>query len=334
MAASGIIVIPFNNRHKTIWDTKNILLPRRTVFGSKNGTISSNRFFFGKTIVSNSSQRQSNSTKYFVGAIPVFTPLSSSELDLRSQLENQVRSAFYTAGMALTQLNELRLYRSTHLSFEEFCQDVFGFSRDYAYLKMAAAKVYQNLLDNLPTSGRQVLLPTRQRQLRPIIKAKLEDDVQVQVWQEAVDLAHNHVPTSSIVAQVVRLHQAAEKNLINPFTTGEICRLVVRDNSQLKGKGGCWCIIDQVYLSSCTVNTWSDEFEVPIENLESLGFDAQQYQALENIGVRMTKLYETGSLDQAAFWILNGLAKLNRPYLTTLEEKLLELLEKEYSINP
>lgn len=284
--------------------------------------------------MSNSSQRQSNSSNYFVGTIPVFTPLSSSESDLRSQLENQVRSAFYTAGMALTQLKELRLYRSTHLSFEEFCQDVFGFSRDYAYLKIAAAKVYQNLLDNLPTSGRQILLPTRQRQLRPIIKAKLEDDVQVQVWQEAFDLAHNQVPTSSIVAQVVRLHQAAEKNLINPFTTGEICRFVVRDNSQLKGKGGCWCIIDEVYLSTCKVNTWSDEFEVPIENLESLDFDAQQYQAIENIGVRMTKLYETGSLDQAALWILNGLAKLNRPYLTTLEEKLLELLEEEYSISP
>lgn len=284
--------------------------------------------------MSNSSQHQSNSTNYFVGAVPVFTSLSSSELDLRSQLINQVRSAFYTAGMALIQLKELRLYRSTHLSFEEFCQDVFGFSRDYAYLKMSAAKVYQNLLDKLPTSGRQVLLPTRQRQLRPIIKAKLNDDVQVQVWQEAVDLAHERVPTSSIVAQAVRLHQAEAKNLVNSFTTGEICRLVVRNNSQLKGKGGCWCIIDQVYLSTCKVNTWSDEFEVPIENLESLGFDSQQYQAIENIGVRMTRLYETGSLDQAAFWILNGLAKLNRPYLTTLEEKLLELLEEEYLISP
>jgi hypothetical protein len=35
-------------------------------------------------------------------------------------------------------------------------------------------------------------------------------------------------------------------------------------------------------------------------------------------------------LDDAAIWILNGLAKISRPYLTDLEEKLLNLLEKQY----
>ena len=45
---------------------------------------------------------------------------------------------------------------------------------------MAAAKVYQNLADNLPQSlnkptiGRQPILPTKERQLRPIVKAKLD----------------------------------------------------------------------------------------------------------------------------------------------------------------
>ncbi len=63
------------------------------------------------------SKRQSHSSSIDVGAIRVFTPLSSDELELRTALEARVRSAFYTAGMALIQLNELRLYRSTHLSF-------------------------------------------------------------------------------------------------------------------------------------------------------------------------------------------------------------------------
>ena len=66
---------------------------------------------------------------------------------------------------------------------------------------MAAARVYQNLLDNLPpcsgkpTNGRQQILPTRQRQLRPIVKAKLDDDAQVEVWQMAITLAEGKVPT-------------------------------------------------------------------------------------------------------------------------------------------
>jgi hypothetical protein len=258
----------------------------------------------GKAIVGKWGKRQENSSHRNVGAIPVFTPLSADELKFRASLEHQVKSAFYQAGMALIQLNELRLYRSTHLSFEEFCQDVFSFSRDYAYLQMAAARVYQNLLDNLPTIGRHLPLPTRQRQLRPIIKAKLDKDAQLEVWSSAVALAQGKVPTSSIVAEAVRLYLAEDNSLDNPFAEGEICRISVRGNSQLKGKGGCWCVVSQVHLSSCTVNTWSDELELPIENLESLGFDEEQYRTIEDIGVRMTQLYETGSLCEAALWIL------------------------------
>ena len=278
-------------------------------------------------------KRQSNSSSIDVGAIRVFTPLSSDELKLRASLENRVRSAFYTAGMALIQLNELRLYRSTHLSFEEFCQDVFSFSRDYAYLKMAAAKIYHHLLERLPTNGRHLPLPTRQRQLRPMIKAKLDADAQLYVWSNAVTLAEGKVPTHSLVSEAVRLYFAENSEPHNPFTTGEICRIVVRDNSQLRGLGGSWCIVSMVHLSSCSVNTWNDELEVPIENLESLGFDPEQYQTMEDLGVRMTLLHETGKLDDAALWILNGLAKLNRHYLTPLEEKLLQLLETEYGTN-
>jgi hypothetical protein len=271
------------------------------------------------------------SKKKNIGVIPILTPLSADEIELRASLEKQVGSAFYQAGMALLKLNELRLYRSTHFSFEDFCQDVFSFSRDYAYLKMAAAKIYQNLLDNMPSNSRH-LLPTRQRQLRPIIKAKLDDDASLKVWNHAVTLAGGKIPTSPIVAEAVRLYLNANNPTDNPFHIGEICRILVRGNSQLKNQAGCWCIVSQVHLSSCTVNTWSDELEVPIENLESLLFDERQYQSIEDIGVRMTSLYETGKLDEAALWVLNGLAKLNRPYLTTLEEKLLQLLEREYGI--
>ncbi len=270
--------------------------------------------------------------------IPVFEPLNALDQKLRRSLEQDVKTAFYSAGLALIKLKELRLYRSTHLSFEEFCLDVFSFSRDYAYLKMAAARVYQNLLDNLPpcsgkpTNGRQQILPTRQRQLRPIVKAKLDDDAQVEVWQMAITLAEGKVPTNSIVDEAVRLYLAQDDTQLNPFSPKEICQIVVRGNSQLKGLGGCWCIVDQVHETSCTVNTWNNELEVPVSNLESKGFDAQQHRTIEDLGVRMTLLHQTGRLDKAALWILDGLAKLDESYLTPLEEKLLQVLEEEYGL--
>jgi hypothetical protein len=44
----------------------------------------------------------------------------------------------------------------------------------------------------------------------------------------------------------------------------------------------------------------------------------------------MIKLQNTQKLDKAALWVLDGLAKLERPYLTALEEKLLQVLEEVY----
>ena len=268
--------------------------------------------------------------------LSVFEPLNAQETELRLSLEQDVKTAFYRSGLALIKLNQLRLYRNTHLSFKEFCQDVFGYSSDYAYLKMAAAKVYQNLIDNLspsedkPTIGRHSILPTRQRQLRPIVKAKLDADAQVLVWNMAIALAEGQIPSSSIVTQAVNLYLDQGNTKLNPFTEGEICRIVVRNNSKLKGKGGSWCVVEEVNDSNCIVNTWNDQLEVPVNNLESTEFDTEQYQNLEDIGVRMTELHQTGKLDKAALWVLNGLAKLDKPYLTTLEENLLQLLEDFY----
>ena len=198
---------------------------------------------------------------------------------------------------------------------------------------MAAAKVYQNLIDNLPpTNGRQTILPTRQRQLRPIVKAKLNDDAQVEVWNMAIALAQGKVPSSTIVTEAVNLYLVRDVIQINPFSEGEICQIVVKGNSKLKGLGGSWCIVEQVNDSNCIVNTWNDQLKVPICNLELKEFDEEQYQKIEDLGVRMTRLHQTGKLNKAALWVLDGLAKLDRSELTPLEEKLLRVLEDEYNL--
>ncbi len=88
----------------------------------------------------------------------------------------------------------------------------------------------------------------------------------------------------------------------------------------------------QVFETSCTVNTWSEHLEIPVENLAALEFNQEQYRQIEDLGVRMTKLHETDSLDAAALWVLDGLAKLDRPYLTILEEKLLRVIEDVYGL--
>jgi hypothetical protein len=63
--------------------------------------------------------------------------------------------------------------------------------------------------------------------------------------------------------------------------------------------------------------------------LEFTDFECKQ---MEDIGARMSELYETEELEEVALGILNKLARIDRSYLTELEEKLLSLLEKQYRL--
>ncbi len=182
----------------------------------------------------------------------------------------------------------------------------------------------------MPTIGRQPILPTRQRPLRPIVKAKLEADAQVEVWQMAIAVSDGKIPSSSIVAEAVNLYLADDETQLNPFTEGEVCQIVVRGNNKLKGLGGSWCIVEEAKDGSCIVNTWNNQLSVPNDNLKSRNFNDEEYRAIEEVGVRMTTLHQTGKLDAAALWVLNGLAKLDKPELSPLEEKLLQVLEDFY----
>ena len=92
--------------------------------------------------------------------------LSVEEEGDRLQLERRVERAFYEAGIALKELRDRRLYRSTHKTFEEYCRARFGYGRDAAYLKIGAAEVYENLDQIMPTNCRQIPLPTNEYQLR------------------------------------------------------------------------------------------------------------------------------------------------------------------------
>jgi len=53
---------------------------------------------------------------------------------------------------------------------------------------------------------------------------------------------------------------------------------------------------------------------------------------MQQLCLRLRRLYQVGNLDTAAYWLLNGLGKLSTPYLTQLQEKLLSVLEQEYGL--
>ncbi|MEH1814091.1 MAG: hypothetical protein V7K26_16085 [Nostoc sp.] len=264
--------------------------------------------------------------------------LTEEEQRDRLHLERKVERAFFEAGKALSELRDRRLYRSSHRTFEDYCRDRFGHSRQKSNYLIAAADVYENLtticcqnlgIEDLTTNESQIL-PTSEGQVRPM--TKLEPQEQWQVWQAAVQQADGKVPTGRVVKDVIERILERTK-APNPYRLGEVCQILAKDNPELRGKGGCWCIVSHVGELSCTVTMWDGEYTVRIDHLKSLNYLESECQQMQQISDRISRLQENERLEDAPSAMLKYLGELKRPYLTLVEEKLLSLIEKEYGVD-
>ncbi|MCW5318082.1 hypothetical protein GTQ43_31275 [Nostoc sp. KVJ3] len=268
--------------------------------------------------------------------------LTEEEQSDRLYLERRVERAVFEAGKALAQLRDRRLYRSTHSTFEEYCKDRFGFERRHPYRLIEASGVFDNLMKMCPNwtqneddpdtvhSEQRQILPTSEGQIRPL--TKLEAHEQQEVWLRAVELAGGKVPTGRIVKDVVRRIMERTK-VPNTYQIGEVCQIITKDNPELRGKGGCWGIVNHVGEFSCTVKLWDGEYAVGLQHLKSYDYLPAECQQMQVICDRISRVY-SDSLEETVKSLLQLLGKVNRAYLTAVEEKLLTLLESEYGKIP
>jgi hypothetical protein len=249
--------------------------------------------------------------------------LTDEEQSDRLHLERRVERAFFEAGKALAELRDRRLYRSTHKTFEEYCLDRFGYNRSRSYQLVDAAIV----VDNLQKCPQIVdILPTAEGQVRPM--TKLEPQEQQEVWLTAVELAGGKIPTGRIVKDVVQ--RIMERTQVpNTYQLGEVCQILVKDNPELRGKAGCWGIVSATNEFSCTVRMWDGEYTIGLQHLKSFNYLPEECQQMREVCDRISRVY-SDSLEETVKSLLQLLGKVNRPYLTAVEEKLLTLLESEY----
>jgi len=201
--------------------------------------------------------------------IEIVEELTEDEQTDRHRLELKVERSFYDAGCSLRELRDRRLYRNTHKTWEEYCQDRFGFNRTSAHHKIRAAEVFENLFTfskqnelgnlngGLHTNSRRVL-PTKETQVRPLLK--VEPDEQPQFWDEAVEEAGGKVPSERIVKDVVLRHKKdivqrlKEKNPSPPeFAEGDVVEIRATKHSSVRPFDGMWAVIEHVGSYSCTV---------------------------------------------------------------------------------
>jgi hypothetical protein len=290
-----------------------------------------------------SQQEDPGSATITVTAVEV-PELTEQEISDRLHLERKVERAFFDAGKALAELRDRKLYRSTHKTFEEYCKQRFGYTRIAASYKIAAATVMDNLLTNglqkeeiatdelqtpkMLTNGLQIL-PNNERQVRPLVS--LEPEVQREAWQKAVEEAGGKVPSGRIVKDVVQ--RIMERTRVpNTYQLGEVCQILAKDNPELRGKGGCWGIVNHVGEFSCTVTMWDGQYTVRIDHLKPLNYLESECQQMQLISDRISRLRENENLEQAARAVLKHLGDLKRPYLNEFEENLLSFIEEKCSL--
>lgn len=241
----------------------------------------------------------------------------------RSFLETKVDRGLYEAWAALRELRVRKLYRPK--TWEEYCKRRFGYGRDPADLKVFAADVVDEL-EKMPTNGRQIL-PTSDRQVRNM--RGLTPDEYRQVWLESVESSGGKVPSGRVVKSIVeRIKERTPTP--NPYRQGEICQIVAKGNRELRLLSGCWGIVLNAGALSCCIRTWNGDYPaVKPENLESFDYTDTECREAQQICSRITRL-RTHDLESAAMGVLEGLGRLKRSRLTSLEEKILGLLEEEY----
>ncbi|MHC5763100.1 hypothetical protein [Nostoc sp.] len=250
--------------------------------------------------------------------------LTEQEQSDRLHLERRVERAFFEAGKALTELRDRRLYRSTHKTFEDYCRERFGFSRRQPYHLIEAAVIFDNLVEKCERNVH--ILPTNEWQIRPL--SKLDPDIQPEAWEQAVESANGKVPSHRIVKDAVQ--RIMERTQVpNTYQLGEVCQILAKDNPELRGKGGCWAIVSAVNDFSCTIKTWDGEYTIGLQHLKSFNYLPQECQQMQVICDRINRVY-SDSLEETVKSLLQLLGKVNRPYLTVVEEKLLSVLESEY----
>ncbi|WP_018622867.1 hypothetical protein [Spirosoma luteum] len=120
------------------------------------------------------------------------TPLSEQEQDNRQELEEIVLAGldtYLTVGIALDQIRQAKLYRSTHLSFKAYLAERFDVGRQRAYQLMEAAQVVNELMaevqDNDDNTGVAIVMPKRESHASAL--ADIPKEHRKQVWDAVVE---------------------------------------------------------------------------------------------------------------------------------------------------
>ena len=274
--------------------------------------------------------REKKALETSITTIEVLEELTPDEEKERHRLEIKIDRAISESWLALKQLRDRRLYRSTHKTFEEYALERFGYNRAHAYRLISAAVVLENLSltqieDDLSPNWRQKL-PISESQCREL--AKLPSKQQPFAWDQVLEVSNGKAPTAKAVRSVVEQIKERPLFLATDFCTpGDVFTLTKLLEHERK-YNGYPCVAVELKHFTIDVDVYNATLSVKPENLKKID-DPNVRRQLPAIIKRIKRLQQY-NLDRSAYPILDLLGR--RTYLTSFEDKLLALMEHEHGI--
>lgn len=90
--------------------------------------------------------------------------LSEVEAQRRADIEAKIKDGLHSAWIGLRDIRDEKLWRSTHDSFKDYCEQVWGYGKGRGYQMAKAGDVVAGLLE----AGADVL-PTNEKQARELV---------------------------------------------------------------------------------------------------------------------------------------------------------------------
>lgn len=175
--------------------------------------------------------------------------LSEDEMQWLSVLETSIAKAmvgFYEIGIALSSIQNNRLYRDRFKTFDEYCLQRWGIKSSHAYKLIKAANVVDVLKSNddefendkvqlldpqsqivqkLPFWPQEITksLPTSESQVRPLIK--LPPNLQKKAWKKAL----NEAGDSRVTARDVSRAAASVAGIETEKSTARLKNRIEKD---------------------------------------------------------------------------------------------------------
>lgn len=194
---------------------------------------------------------------------PVLTSIECDELSKHEDTIRRGLNTFVEVGAALLAIRDGRLYRAEFGTFEDYCQERWGFTRMRASQLISAAEAVGNIAVN-----NCLQFPATESQARPL--TRLEPDQQREAWARVVETAPAGKITAAHVSSVVddMFNSVPEPEVLDSIKD-EVelengCHNCAFSQSVRGGSGSLFCtatgiIIEDISSTPCEMKLWKLE---------------------------------------------------------------------------